>query len=331
MKVAVLGEEGRLSICERPLPVVRQEEMLLRTRFCGLCGTDLYKIRNRAVPAGTILGHEFVAIVERSPSSSPPSMRPGYRVTVSNHIPCGDCAACRKGRISMCPTFQATHLDPGGFAEFIRVPSAHIPDGVIPVPDSVPDEWALMVEPLGCCLRAMERWAPAKGDAILVVGLGSVGILMVLLLALNGVNAFGVDPVQARRMLATRKGCSRAVGPEELGGLGPMQGVVLTACSSETLTAALQTVEPGGWVGMFAGPREPLAVPCDLQSLYKKEVDLIPSYSTGPDHMRKAMGLLERVAIDVSGLVTHVMPFEEIQKAAEMAEAHEGLKAMLCF
>jgi L-iditol 2-dehydrogenase len=331
MRTAVLSEDGYLTIRHRPQPVVRPEEMLLRTRSCGLCGSDLYKIRNRTVPAGAVLGHEIVGIVERSPSSALPYFPPGSRVTVSNHIPCGKCAACTRGRISMCPGFQATQVDPGGFAEFIRVPVTHIPDGVIPVPDNLPDEWALMAEPLGCCLRAMEHWAPPRGDSILVMGLGSVGILMVLLLAFKEVTALGVDPIVARRKMAAQKGCRRAVPPEETAGLGSVQGVILTVCTPDTLDRAIQVVEPGGWIGLFAGPRQPMSIPCDVQAAYKKEVDVIPSYSTGPEHMRKAMALLERAEIDVSGLITHVMPFEEIQTAVEMAEAQRGLKAMLRF
>jgi L-iditol 2-dehydrogenase len=331
MRAAALSERGALTIRNVPKPIPGSRDMLLRTRSCGMCGSDLYKIRNRTVPAGTVLGHEIVATVETCPSAYLSHFPIASRVTVSNHIPCGHCPACLRGKISMCRHFQATHVDPGGFAEFIRVPATHIPDGVIHLPDGISDEAALMVEPLGCCLRALDRWAPKPSDGILVVGLGTVGILMGILLKWQRARPFGVDPLESRRAMAAEKGCAQVVSPGEIRTLGPVQGVVLTVCSPSTMEMAINAVEPGGWIGLFAGPHTDVLVPCGLQSIYRREIDLIPSYSTGPEHMRKALNLLVAGGIDVSELTSHDLPVEEINRAVEMAANHEGLKAIIRF
>jgi L-iditol 2-dehydrogenase len=331
MRAAVVTNSGKLEVQDLPTPSLRPGDLLIRSVSCGLCGSDLYKIQNRTVPPGTVLGHEIVGVVESCPPRHQSRFPLGARVTVSNHIPCGTCAACARGRISMCPQFQSTHVDPGGFAEFIRVPSSHLPDGVIPLPEGLPDDRALMAEPLGCCLRAMERWNPEKEQSVLVMGLGTVGQLMVLLLRGRGARPLAVDPLEIRRSLGLKMGCEAVFHPEDLEGLRPVQGVVLTVCNDAVLELGLRAVEPGGWIGLFAGPREDIPIPVRLQRLYRNEIDLIPSYSTGPQHMRQALGLLVEGAMNVDGLITHDLPIEEIQRAVDMAGAQQGLKSILRF
>jgi L-iditol 2-dehydrogenase len=177
----------------------------------------------------------------------------------------------------------------------------------------------------------MDRWPAASGEPVLVVGLGPVGLLMVLLLRHLGAVPFGVDPLEERRAMGIEKGCEEVCVPEDLEQWGAMGGVVLTACSGRTVEMALRKVEGGGWIGLFAGPREDVPVPVQLQSLYKNEVELIPSYSTGPFHMRRALELLHGGTLDVDGLFTHQFPIQEIQRAVELAEAQTGFKALLRF
>lgn len=331
MKAAVLGSQGTLHVEQIPAPLIGPEDMLIRTICCGLCGSDLYKIRNGAVPPGTVLGHEIVGVVERCPGEFLSVFPEGSRVTVSNHVPCGSCAHCIRGRISSCSRFRQTAVDPGGLAQWIRVPSTHLPDGVILIPPSLEDRSALLAEPLGCCLRALERWRPELGQRVMVVGLGPVGLLMGLLLDWAGAVVVGVDPLDERRRMGEQKGCQRVCAPQEAYSLGPFQGVVLTACNGPALELALEAVEPGGWIGLFAGPGRGEALEIHLQRLYRDEVDLIPSYSTGPEHMRMALSLLEGGALDVDGLISHELPIEEIQRAVELAESRVGLKTVLRF
>lgn len=331
MRAALLGSAGTMLVEDVPAPEAGAQDMLVRTLCCGLCGSDLYKIRNRTVPPGTVLGHEIVGLVERCPEEFLTLFPLGSRVTVSNHVPCGQCNLCIRGRISSCRLFRETAVDPGGMAELIRVPPTHIPQGVIPVPASLDDSIALLAEPLGCCLRALERWRPEAGQRIMVVGLGPMGLLMSILLNWCKAAVSGVDPIEERRRIGAEKGCQRVCAPQEARSLGTFRAVVLTVCTPESLDLALDVVEPGGWIGLFAGPPHPRVVGTQLQRFYKEEVDLIPSYSTGPEHMRRALWLLENEALDVRGIVSHDLPIEEAQLAVELAEARVGLKAMLRF
>jgi L-iditol 2-dehydrogenase len=331
MRAAVLTEHGDLEVREVARPAAGPDDLLVRVGACGLCGSDLFKLRNGSVPPGTVLGHEVVGVVERCPTAFMGAFPRGTRVTVSNHVPCGSCDLCARGKISMCRLFQSSRFDPGGFAEWIRIPATHLPHAVMPIPRTLSDEEALFAEPLGCCLRGLERWGSRPGDRVLVIGLGPVGLLMVLLLKWMGAQPMGVDPVGERRAEAQGRGCVMTVPPEEVGDLPVAQGVVLTSCSEATLAMATARVEDGGWIGLFAGPRRDMPLSFSFQTLYRREVDLIPAYSTGPLHMAQALSLLEEGRIDVRGLISHRFPMEEIQRAVDLAESRGGLKAVLRF
>ena len=331
MRVAVLNDAGEIQVQEASPPRCGPDDVLLKTKVAGLCGSDLYKVRNRTVAPGTVLGHEIVAVVEKRPDSLVKAFPLGSRVTVSNHIPCGVCEYCRRGSISQCRQFLSTRFDPGGFAEYIRAPEIHLHGGLMRIPDSVSDEEAVLIEPMGCCLRAVERWNPSPGEPVLVIGLGLIGILMAVLLKQRSVSFAGTDPVAERRDFAVKKGAEGVFTPDAIPEDLRFQGIILTVCNAATLEAALNAVLPGGWIGLFAGPHGDVTAPFRFHALYKNEIDLIPSYSTGPEHMKKSLELLEKRAVDVSGLITHRMPIEDIGRAVAMANDREGMKTMLTF
>lgn len=331
MKAAFLGSDGRLVVGEIPRPRIRKGEVLVRTILCGVCGSDLYKIRNRSVPQGTVLGHELVGVVERCPEELTGLFPPGARVTVCNHVPCGGCEDCLRGRISSCETFRNTSVDPGGFSQFVRIPTTHLPHALIRIPETLDDMQAILAEPLGCCIRAAERWRVGAGHRILIVGLGPMGILMSLVLSSMGARVTGMEPLADRRDVARSKGCDVVRDPDEAGARKPFDGAVLTVSTEKSVRQALGLVRPGGWLGLFAGPPSGDVIRISLQTIYKEEIDVVPSYSTGPAHMRRALEMMERGLLDVRGVVTQVLPIEEIQKAVDMAESKIGIKTVLRF
>src|SRR2546422_10147966 len=111
----------------------------------------------------------------------------------------------------MCRAFKASHLDPGGFAEYVRVPAANVRHATFRVPEHISDEEASFVEPLACCLRAVERARVQPGDTALVVGLGSIGCLFLQLFARAGAQVVGVDQDASRADLARRFGATAAL------------------------------------------------------------------------------------------------------------------------
>src|SRR5205085_8314562 len=156
------------------------QELLVKVHGCGLCGSDITKIVQQAPPP-VKLGHELTGtIVERGQDVS--NFAVGQRVIVAHHVPCYVCHYCRHGNYSMCAAFKASNIRPGGFSEYVLASATHVAHTALALPDDMPDERAVFVEPLACCVRALKRVALLPGDTALVVGAGAIGLLFLALL-----------------------------------------------------------------------------------------------------------------------------------------------------
>jgi L-iditol 2-dehydrogenase len=195
-----------IRIENRYIPSISDSELLVKVHGCGLCGSDIIKIVQQAQPP-VVLGHELTGtIVERGKAVT--HFEVGQRIIVSHHVPCGECHYCRHQNYSMCASFKASNIDPCGFAEYIRVPTQHVQQTTLPLPDSLSAEEGSFAEPLACCLRAVRRTPLLAGDCVVVIGLGSVGLLMLQAVKALGagdggkVRVYGVDLLQERMQLA---------------------------------------------------------------------------------------------------------------------------------
>jgi len=165
-----------IRIENRYIPTIADYELLVKVHGCGLCGSDILKIVQQAPPP-VILGHEPTGtIVEMGRGVT--NFTVGQRVMVAHHVPCGHCHYCRHGNYSMCASFKTSNIDPCGFAEYIRVPAQHVQQTTLPLPATLNDEAGSFVEPLACCIRAVRRTPLLSGDTIVILGLGSIGLLM---------------------------------------------------------------------------------------------------------------------------------------------------------
>ncbi|HEX4048055.1 MAG TPA: alcohol dehydrogenase catalytic domain-containing protein, partial [Elusimicrobiota bacterium] len=207
---ALLARDGAAVLEEVPVPEIGDGEFLLALEACGLCGTDVMKLDTRAAHA--VLGHELVGRVAKAASGSP--FREGERVVVSHHVPCRDCHWCRKGQESMCRQFKATNIEPGGFAEFVRIPALHARHTSFRVHEDLDPIAASQMEPLACVLRNVKRLGAEKGDVVGVVGLGAIGQMTGQLLALLGATPIGLDLDPGRVKLFSRWGRAFASAEE---------------------------------------------------------------------------------------------------------------------
>jgi L-iditol 2-dehydrogenase len=331
MRAAVHAGRGEIRIETRPAPTIEAGDVLLRVRGCGLCGSDLAKFRGPAVrPA--VLGHEVVGDVVAAGAEAG-GFRPGERVVVAHHVPCGACHYCRRGSVSMCRAFKASNLDPGGFAEYVRVPAQNVRHVTFRVPAGMPDAEASFTEPLGCCVRAIRRTAIEPGDTAVVAGLGAMGCLLVQLARRRGARVVGVDPLPARRALAESLGAEAGVAPDQTvaalvapsGGRGA-DVVVLTVGAPALVRAALGWVRDGGAVHLFVGDGEG---PVPFGELYKRELTLTATYSSSPDDLAEAFNLIRTGAIRVAELCSHRVPLERLAEAVGLMERREALKVFV--
>ena len=330
MKAAVFHGAGRLDAGEWPRPKLGPAELIVKVRGCGLCGSDIAKIVDPATRAPAVFGHEIVGDVAEV-GDGVSGFAHGDRVVVAHHVPCGDCHYCRRGSESMCPEFKRSHLDPGGFAEYVRVPAPNVRGATFRVPDHLSDEEASFVEPLACCLRAVERAHVQPGDTAVVIGLGSIGCLFVQLVRRAGAAAVGVDQDAARLALARGFGVE-ATSPADAGALvrrlsdgRGADHVFVTGGGAAVLPWAVTTVRDGGAVHYFAGgDGDALGVP--LRTLYHRELTITATYSSSPATLARAFWLLAAGKVDVAGLVSHRLPLERLAEAVELMRRREALK-----
>ena len=257
MKAAVLREDGRLGAEAWPRPAIGEGELLLKLRGCGLCGSDIAKVGAPGTRVPLVLGHEVVGDVVETRAAG---FAVGDRVVAAHHVPCGACHFCRRGSESMCAAFKTSNLDPGGFAEYVRVPAANVRHAAFTVPAHVTDEAASFVEPLACCLRAVRRARVEEGDTSVVIGLGSIGCLFVQLLRHAGARVVGVDVRAERTPLAKRLGAEAAGAPDavaplvrELSEGRGADHVVVTGGGVSVLPWATAVIRDGGTIHYFAG------------------------------------------------------------------------------
>ena len=333
MKAVRVGSDAAVSVVEMPVPRIGPGEALVKTRACGICGSDLLAWYLRA-KAGTILGHELSGeIVEVGAGVE--GFTEGDRVVPHHHAPCGACDECRSGRPVHCREWRRSSLDPGGMAEFVRIPAANLARDTQKTPPSLTDEEATFVEPLATVVKAFGRGRYAPSRSLLVVGLGTTGQLAIRLAKFLGATRIaGADRVASRLDVAKTSGATEVldVSRAPISGSGAFDFVFVGPGKSSVIEPALEAVAPGGTLLAFtmAAPDERLAV--SPHDLYFREVEIVPSYSAGPEEMREALALLSSRRIRVTDLVTQRFGIDRAREAFARAADPEGsVKVLLTF
>jgi len=319
MRVARSVGTREVRVVEAPDPAPGASEVVCRVLACGVCGSDVSDAWvEPKLPV--VLGHELTAEVE-AVGAGVTNVAPGDRVVVHHHAPCGECRRCRRGHETLCERFRASGIDPGGFAERVRVP-AELVDELLPL-DGVDPERGTFVEPLACVLRALDRSGLRAGDALLVIGCGTSGLL-----AVAAAHARGVEAVWAREPRPERLERALALGADRHG--NELVDVVLVCTSAPAAIAdGFAAVAPGGALCLYAPPAPGQALGLDGLALYAGEVEVVASYSAGAADMRAAFALVRSGAVDPAPLVTHRLGLGETARALELARTGEAVKALV--
>jgi L-iditol 2-dehydrogenase len=307
MRAVTVNPSGMPFLQEIPAPVAPPGGVLVDVRLCGLCGSDVERLRPGGVTDGQVLGHELVGTVREGPVPA------GTRVALAHHVPCGRCAACRAGHEPLCEMHRASHLEPGGFCERTAASSAHVALALLPLPDRVSDLAGTFVEPLACVLRGLDRVGAV--DRLLVVGAGSVGLLAAQAARARGAQVAILEP-----------DADRAAGARELGFTPPhhpADAALVTAAAG--LPEALSHVAAGRTVVVFAGG-EPVTLDVDI--VYRRELRLEGVRSATPAHLRAALALLATGGVDPEPLVGAVLPLEEFAEGVRRYREREVLKVV---
>lgn len=339
MKVARLYKWGDVRVEEMPVPEPGHGEIVMRVEACGLCGSDaLDWYVNRKAPV--VLGHEPVGVVT-AVGDGVANVQVGERVFVHHHVPCFQCENCHRRLWSSCEVWKRNTLDPGGFAQYVRVSAHAVEHDTLHIPDDMSPETATFIEPLACCIRAARHHGSIQpDDTVLVIGLGAMGLLLTQLARHYGSqNVLGSDFLPERRALAPNYGATHTFDPrndeqterawEQMNGRGA-DVVMVCPGDARAIQSGITFAAPGARVVCFSPlpPEQPVAL--DLSAMYFREVSLHQSYSCGPDETRTALQLLHGGEIKVDGLIAHRENLHGVAAALERAHAHaEGLKSVI--
>jgi L-iditol 2-dehydrogenase len=340
MKVARLYSFDDIRIEDDAVPEVGPGEALLRTRACGICSGDVmpWYIEKKAP---LVLGHEPSGeIVEVGKEVT--SVAKGDRVFVHHHAPCFVCKYCRRGDYVQCETWRSSRIIPGGVSEYVLIPSVNLENDTLSLSGGMSFEDGALIEPAACVVKGLKRAAVRRGDTVLVIGLGVMGIMNVAIARHFGAGrVIGADMVKFRLEKAIEAGADDVIDvsardlAEALGEItkGEMAELVIVGPNSaEVMMRGMRCVRPGGQVLFFtpAKPGEKLLV--DPNHLYFNDINIITSYSCGPADTADALELIEKGVISAARIVTHRFPVEKTGEAFRLtAAAGDSLKCMIVF
>ncbi len=334
MKAAVL-KSGRIEIVEMPKPELKERGAIVKISGCGLCGSDIVKLKHNSVPEGTVLGHEIVGEIVNIDSDS--DFEQGDKIVMGHHVPCFDCTYCFGENYSMCRKFKKTNIIPGGFAEYIYVSEDHLLNTVFRVTNAISDEDISFTEPLACCVRCVKRTQLDFNANVLVIGLGTIGLLMGQAVREFGFNAYGIDLIEERVKLAKKLGFE---GAFQLGELketvsdmklevnpSGFDAIIMTSGADKALELALAAVRDGGTINVFSSVKsEETAYPNN--QIYYRELTVTSSYSSSPEDLEDAFKLLQSNRVKVHGLTT-VYPIEKLNEAIADTLSNKIMKAYI--
>lgn len=315
---------GEVKIIEIEKPKLKGTGAIIKVFGCGLCGSDLVKIRHSTLENEDkiVLGHEVVGqIVEINDLNG--SFKVGDIVALGHHYPCFNCNYCKNKSYSMCRGFKKTNIIPAGFSEYIKVDEGHLKYSVFKMNENLDDDEKAFVEPLSCCLRAIRRAGFEYGHNdnsnhnALVIGLGSIGLLMLKGLKVFEVDACGFDTAQNRMEIAKKQGFTYKKQKYD--------AVFLTAGSTRAIKTALENVIDGGKIIVFSSVEDNFKGFFNNE-IYYRELSIIASYSPAPADLKLSAQLLNNGTVKVKGLSTHYK-LEELNKAIE--ESNKVLKAYI--
>ena len=337
MRVAMYYNNRDVRLEELPVPKIGAGELLIRTRASGICGSDLmewYRIKK----APLVLGHEITGeVVEVGEKIE--DFKIGDRVFSAHHVPCGQCRYCLDGHQSVCDLLRTTHFDPGGFAEYIRVPRINVELGTLRIPDAMSFDEGSFIEPLACVVRAQRFARVRAGQTVLVIGSGISGLLHIQLARARGADRIIATDISDYRLKAALQfGADATIDgaedvPARLRDLnqGRRADVVIVCTGAmAAIRQAIKAVDRGGTLLFFAPTAAGVDVPIPLFDFWRDEINVLTSYAGSGDDLKESLDLIRDRKVRVADMVTHRLPLAQASLGFQlMAGGQDSIKVIL--
>lgn len=338
MRVAMWYHNRDIRLEEMPVPPISRGELLVRVEASGICGSDVmewYRLDRAPLVLGHEIGGQIVAVGE-----GVTRYQEGDRVTAAHHVPCNTCHYCLGGHHTVCDTLRQTSFDPGGFAEYVRLPAINVERGVFRLPEPVSYEMATFVEPLACVLRGQRQANLKPGQSLLIIGSGIAGLLHLLSARSMGAGLVMTTDVLSYRLEAARRlGANYAVKAEEYSpqrfrecNQGRLADLVIVATGAQpAFEPALVSVARGGTVLFFAPTAPGVTIPVSINELFwRNDVTLTTSYAGSPDDYQAALEMIATKNLPLTSMITHRLSLAETGRGFQLvSEAENSIKVII--
>lgn len=337
MRVARYYNNRDVRLEEIPKPKTGPGEIMVRVIASGICGSDVlewYRIKK----APLVLGHEISGEIAEL-GEGVAHYRVGDRVFVSHHIPCNTCRYCLRGHHTACETLHTTNYDPGGFAEYVRIPRLNVDRGVFLLPEELSHDQGVFVEPLGCVVRGQRTADLQPGHAVLILGSGISGLLHLLLARATGAGSVMTTDVSAFRLdMARSLGADAAVHAGEdiparfrqINGGRLADLVIVCTGAPSAFDQAMQSVDRGGTILCFATTEPGINLSVPINDFWRNEIRIMPSYGNSPLDAMVAIDLMRSGRIRIEPMITHRLGLAEAGTGFRlMTEGGDSMKVII--
>jgi L-iditol 2-dehydrogenase len=344
MKVARYYGPADLRVEQAPEPEPRPGEVKIAVRNCSTCGTDLKIFRHghHRIAPPRVMGHEIAGEIVAA-GDGVDDWAPGDRVQVIAAIPCGRCAECVRGRMTVCPNQESMGYQyDGGFAQYMIVPPSVLAvDGLNRIPDALGFAEASVAEPLACVLNGQELAGVGPGDEVVVVGAGPIGCLHVRLARARGAARVILAEVNRARLhtaaalVAPDESVCAEDGDvaEQILKLTDGRGAdvtIVAAASGRAQQDALRYAARRGRISFFGGlPQDDPTITCDSNLVHYRELTIVGANGSSPAHNARALELIATGAVPVADLITHRLPLDQVLTALDVVARGEAIKVTI--
>src|SRR6266446_3795678 len=338
MRAAIIDKPGSVRVGSVPDPTPKPDELIIRVGACGICGTDLHIAQGEfpPTPYPIVPDHEFAGEVVAVGSNVPQGigtkatkMTAGTRVAVDPSLFCGHCEFCRTGHGNLCLNWGAIgDTVDGAFAEYVRVPAAN----AYVLPENLSFREAALIEPVSCAVHGMHRLNPQSGDTFLIVGAGTMGLILLQLAVRGGASKVAMVDLNTQRLQrATTLGASdtqtdinKLLEGEPLG----FDCVIDVTGVARAMEGAFAAVKRGGKFLIFGVAPQEARISLSPFRIYNDEISVLGSmavlFSFGP-----AVNLISGGVLNTKALLTTALPLEDFPNALNMVRKGEGVKTQI--
>jgi 2-desacetyl-2-hydroxyethyl bacteriochlorophyllide A dehydrogenase len=338
MRAAIIEKPGEIRVGTVPDPTPKPNEVVVRVGACGICGTDLHIADGEfpPTPYPIVPGHEFagevVAVgsnVSQGLGTKGSKIAVGTRVAVDPSLFCGACDFCRVGHGNLCLNWGAIgDTVDGAFAEYVAVPVAN----AYVLPDNLSFREAALIEPTSCAVHGFHRLATRLGDTFLIVGAGTMGLILLQLALRAGASRVAVADLNTQRLAQAEKlGASRTntdinalLADEPFG----FDCVIDATGAPAAIEAAFAAVKRGGKLLVFGVAASTARVSLSPFRIYNDEITVLGSMAV-LNSFQAALDLLSGGALNTKALLTEALPLDDFPKALNMVRRGEGVKTQI--